>query len=452
MKQSNEINEFLQSNDYETLQKQVIGTCLQCGASFFFEYCESVRADFFTGNCKLVWQTIVAMCNEFEPEIDVLLLTKELRKQKIKLPNDLKLHQFVSEFLNHSVFSYTQKISIVQNLNDLHLRKNTFQTCLHTLNESMDSTKDIIQTLQETQNKLDCENPNFENVTLDFLDEYTNEILNKQEVMYKSYITPIDKITNGGFSKSDLILLSARPGMGKTEVGIHIAYENAKNNIPILYVSLEMSKGQLAKRIISKIINNELGYSFDNKRLKDKNFSEQDKENILHASKILQSMPLYILDSADLKCENMLLKITTLKRKHKIEMVVLDHLHLVSHENSKLLAEEAVGKISRECKKIAKYCDIPFIALAQLNRAVETRANKRPNNSDLRQSGQLEQDADCIIFLYRDDYYESRENENHIDTNEIEYIFGKNRSGSVKTGYGLIYLDKNTLKDLPKNF
>lgn len=447
LNETDRLLKYIENSEYEICQREIISACIMDGADFFYSYCSDLKLSYFQSDYAVIWQIIIDLAEDFEPNINILYVAKEVRKST-KLSKNADIIWLNRIFTNSCAYSLISKQYYIDRLIELNLRKNTFETCLKTLNDSLDETKGIIKTISETQSKLDCENLNLEDITLDFLPEFTDAILNKNEVLYKSYITCIDKILNGGFAKQDLTLIAARPGMGKTEVGLHIAYENAKNGVPILYVSLEMSKQQLSKRIITKIINNEIGEHFDNKRLKDKNFTTKDIENIKHASKLFQTMPFYILDSADLKCENMLLKIASLKRKHKIELSILDHLHLIQHENQKLLGEEAVGRVGRECKKIAKHCDIPFIALAQLNRSVEIRSNKRPNNGDLRQSGQLEQDADNTIFLYRQDYYDMQENENYILTNEIEYIFGKNRSGSVQTGDGLIYLDTNTIKDL----
>lgn len=437
---------YLLQSDYEIAQKHVISACLLNGLDFFYTYCIDINSNHFQNEHIDIWNAIIELANEFEPNVNMISVSKILRKNGIKTP--AKILNEVTKFISYNL---SENLYFVNRLIELNLRENAYYTCLQSMQDSLNETKEITQTIQETHDKLDSENTNLENVTLDFLPDFTDDLLNNNEVLYKSYITPIDKITNGGFAKKDLIVIGARPGMGKTEIALHIAYENAKNGIPILYISLEMGKEQLAKRLITKILNSEFEYSFDNKRLKDKKLNEIDKEQIRHASKLLKTMPIYILDSADLKCENMLMKITALKRRHKIELAILDHLHLVSHENTRLLGEEAVGRVSRECKKVAKALDIPFIALCQLRREVENRANKRPNNSDLRQSGQIEQDADCTIFLYRDDYYQMQESENYIPNNEIEYIFGKNRGGSVQTGYGLIYLDKNTLKDIENN-
>jgi len=440
-----QLEKYLAESDYDLVQRSVIANAI-ASSDFFFTYCVDIPFVYFEDDLSIIWQSILAMYSEFECEVSGLALVQHLRKDgRIKKPSIL-----ISKITDNTCFSHTEKTYNVGKLIDINIRRNTYNVGVDCINKAVLDTAYIEAVINEAHDKLDSNGLNVENVSLDFLPAFADDLINSVEVLYKTHIKPVDQILNGGFGKQDLVIVGARPGMGKTEVALHVAYESAKAGISVLIVSLEMSKRQLAKRLITKIINSELGYFFDNKRLKDKQFSNEDIEHIKHATALLQKLPIFILDSADtdITCENLKIKIQKIQRKHKIELVFLDHLHKVQHENNKIFGEEAVGKLAVTCKNIAKQLNIVFIALCQLNRSVETRDDKRPNNSDLRQSGQLEQEADTIIFLYRQDYYMKKNNDMHVPDNEIEYIFGKQRTGSVQTAYGRIFLNTNTIAEI----
>ncbi len=228
-----------------------------------------------------------------------------------------------------------------------------------------------------------------------------------------------------GLNNSDLILLAARPGMGKTSMALNILLEVGKySGKSVVFFSLEMSREQLAMRLIS----NE---SFvDNKKLVTGNLNEQDWSDIAAAAAVLNQTQILIDDNPSLTVADMNAKC---RRVENLGLVVVDYLQLMQSAGGRSdrgeNRQQIVSDISRSLKIMAKELNVPVICLSQLSRGPESRTNKRPMLSDLRESGAIEQDADIVLFLYRDDYYEEN-SENH---NIAECIIAKNRHGETRT-------------------
>lgn len=236
----------------------------------------------------------------------------------------------------------------------------------------------------------------------------------------------LDSLTQG-FQKSDLIILAGRPSMGKTAFILNIT-ENIlkKYKVPILFFSLEMSKEQLIYRLLS----NETGIS--QTRLKIGNLYKEDWNTLKKSIQNYSRLPFFIDDQANLTIQNIRSKIkTVLFEQNKVGLIVIDYLQLLL--NSNLKSENRVqelSQITRALKNISKEFQIPVIALSQLSRNVENRINKRPVLSDLRESGSIEQDADLVLMLYRESYYNSTDKENKKIT-PAELIIAKHRNGPL---------------------
>jgi replicative DNA helicase len=236
----------------------------------------------------------------------------------------------------------------------------------------------------------------------------------------------LDSLTQG-FQKSDLIILSGRPSMGKTALVLNIT-ENIlkKYKIPILFFSLEMSKEQLIYRLLS----NETGIS--QTRLKIGNLYKEDWHELKESIQNYSRLPFFIDDQANLTTQDIRSKVKKIVfEQNKIGLIVIDYLQLLL--NSKLKSENRVqelSQITRTLKNIAKEFQIPVIALSQLSRNVENRINKRPVLSDLRESGSIEQDADLVLMLYRDNYYNPIIEKNEKIT-PAELIIAKHRNGPL---------------------
>ena len=236
----------------------------------------------------------------------------------------------------------------------------------------------------------------------------------------------LDSLTQG-FQKSDLIILAGRPSMGKTAFVLNIT-ENIlkKYKVPILFFSLEMSKEQLIYRLLS----NETGIS--QTRLKIGNLYKEDWQDLKKTIQVYSRLPLFIDDQTNLTPQDIRSRIKKiLFEQNKIGLIIIDYLQLLL--TSKLKSENRVqelSQITRTLKSLAKEFQIPIIALSQLNRSVENRINKRPVLSDLRESGSIEQDADLVLMLYRESYYNLNSEKNENIT-PAEVILAKHRNGPL---------------------
>lgn len=233
----------------------------------------------------------------------------------------------------------------------------------------------------------------------------------------------LDAMTNG-LQKSDLILVAARPSMGKTAFTLNIAQNVAlRSHKSVAFFSLEMSAAQLGTRILSSVA------EVSSEKLRTGNLSLEEWERVVKASEIMSKSRLYIDDTPGLTPQMMRTKLRRLKVEHGLDLVVLDYVQLMqgrSGSSNSDNRQQEISEISRNLKLIAREFDVPFIALSQLSRGVESRTDKRPVLSDLRESGSLEQDADIVAFLYRDKYY-NPDNEHDI----TEVLVRKHRNGSL---------------------
>ncbi|MDH7444660.1 replicative DNA helicase [Aquimarina sp. 2201CG14-23] len=250
----------------------------------------------------------------------------------------------------------------------------------------------------------------------------------------------IDKFT-GGWQNSDLIIIAARPGMGKTSLILKTVVECGKNDRPIAFFSLEMSAQQLSARTIS------INSHFHLRQLIRDGFEKPEYFVTLRSkTEEMKKYPVYIDDTPALDISDLVAKARIWKRKHNIEIIVVDYLQLVTDHSKSGNREQEISSISRNLKKLAKELDVPVIALSQLSRSVETRGgDKRPRLSDLRESGAIEQDADIVTFIYRPEYYGCEVDEELLAMNaNAELSFAKYRAGSLETK-GL-YWDANKTK------
>ena len=241
--------------------------------------------------------------------------------------------------------------------------------------------------------------------------------------------TALDRITSG-WQKLDLIIIAARPGMGKTAFVLS-ALRNAAidHHIPVAIFSLEMGSLQLANRLISAEA------ELASEKIKQGKLMDHEWEQLLHKTALLSNAPIYVDDTPALSVFELRTKCRRLKAKHNVQLIVIDYLQLMSGDPSKGAGnrEQEIASISRTLKSIAKELDIAIIALSQLSRAVETRGgSKRPQLSDLRESGSIEQDADLVLFLYRPEYYGLTEDESGNSTQGLaEVIIAKHRNGAL---------------------
>lgn len=251
----------------------------------------------------------------------------------------------------------------------------------------------------------------------------------------------IDKFT-GGWQPSDLIIVAARPGMGKTALVLKNVVECGLRNIPVGFFSLEMSAHQLAARTIA------INSNFHLSMLIRDGFEKQKYFTTLHqTTHQMKQFPIYIDDTPSQDIRDIISRARIWKRKHDIQLLVVDYIQLATDVSKKNNREQEIASISRNLKMLAKELDIPVLALSQLSRSVEARTDKHPKLSDLRESGAIEQDADIVTFIYREHYY----NPDAVLSPEMQSMganaelnFAKYRSGSLETK--ALYFDKNKVK------
>ncbi|HRF83743.1 MAG: replicative DNA helicase [Xanthomonadales bacterium] len=232
--------------------------------------------------------------------------------------------------------------------------------------------------------------------------------------------TEFDEMT-AGLQPTDLVILAARPSMGKTTLALNMAeYAAMKSKKPVAVFSMEMSASQLALRLISS-----LG-RVNATRLRTGQLEDEDWSRVTSAIKMLRDARIFIDDTPALSPDVLRSKARRLKREHGLGLIVIDYLQLMQVPGNSENRATEISEISRSLKALAKELNVPVIALSQLNRSLETRTDKRPVMADLRESGAIEQDADVIVFIYRDDYYNR---ENSPDKGLAEVIIGKQRNG-----------------------
>ena len=242
----------------------------------------------------------------------------------------------------------------------------------------------------------------------------------------------LDKLTSG-WQNSDLIIIAARPAMGKTAFVLSMAKNMAVNvNTPVAIFSLEMSNLQLVNRLISNVC------ELEGEKIKSGRLTDGDWDKLMSGVKSLYSAPLYIDDTPSLSIFELRTKARRLVREHQVKIIIIDYLQLMNASGMKFGSrEQEVSMISRSLKQLAKELNIPIIALSQLNRSVESRGtdsqSKRPQLSDLRESGAIEQDADIVCFIHRPEYYlhSSEDAEGNDIRGLAQFIVAKHRSGKV---------------------
>ena len=263
------------------------------------------------------------------------------------------------------------------------------------------------------------------NVLIDVYDRLTELAASESAIPGLSTgLTDLDRAISG-LNKSDLILLAARPGMCKTSMALNILLEaGKKSGKNVAFFSLEMSREQLALRLISSEC------FVDNKKLVTGKLTEEDWEKVAVAADSLNRSRIFIDDDSSVSVADISAKC---RRMDNLGLVIIDYLQLMQSAGGRTYSgenrQQVVSDISRALKIMAKELDVPVLCLSQLSRANESRSDKRPMLSDLRESGAIEQDADIVMFLYRDDYYNDSD-ENH---NLAECIIAKNRHGETRT-------------------
>lgn len=313
-------------------------------------------------------------------------------------------------------------------ITDKYVRRLLISTAKEIGELGYDTTKDLDQVLDEAEQKIfKLTQARIQQglvpLSETLIDTFT-EIQNFQDKLalpgISSEFYDLDALMGSGFQRSDLIIIAGRPAMGKTSFALNIASNIAKeHDLAVAIFSLEMSREQLAMRLLSS------EGKLESSRLKTGRITEQEMEPLMTAMGKLSELPIYIDDSGNLTVMQMRSEVRRLQaeKKGKLGLVLIDYLQLMQGSSDNRVQE--LSRITRSLKSLAREINAPIIALSQLSRAVEQRTNKRPMLSDLRESGSIEQDADLVMMLYRDEYY----NPDSVDQGVAEIIIAKHRNG-----------------------
>jgi replicative DNA helicase len=402
---------------------------------------------FYDGRMASIYERIVELYVENKP-IDLLTVTQQARRKG--LLDQCGGAGFIAQLTNRvaSTANIEQWCAI---LNE-HYMKREFARISAQVNEfAYDATADVFEIHDRFMSQMTSTFNTSVKTNISHIAELTGkvtEVVVARETCesgvtgLSSGIASVDKII-GGHQKSDLLYMAGRPSMGKTAMALTEMLNMALNKTPVALFSLEMSSTQIVLRLISMIS------GIDGGRLMKYRLTKEEMQSFYHYRDVINSLPIYIDDTAGLSVFDLRARVKHMVEKHKVEAVFIDYVQLMSSgvqlRRQGQNREQELSVISRNLKLIAKECDIAVIALSQLSRSVESRAEKRPMLSDLRESGSLEQDADVVVFLFRPEYYGIKRDEAGNDLTGIgEYIVAKQRNGS--TGLAPMRFNANVMR------
>ncbi len=385
--------------------------------------------DFYREDNKSIYRAILNLYNKSEP-IDIITVKSELESMgKFDQIGGLEYLAELPEKVPTTA-NAMKYIKIVE-------EKSTLRQLIKTANEIIElgynPTEDVEDIMEGAEKKIFNVMQEKNQKGYEPIKDVLVESFTKLEELYnrKQHITGVPSgfieldYRTAGFHGSELILIAARPAMGKTAFALNIATNAAvRANVPVAVFSLEMSKEQLVNRILCSEA------MVDSNKVRTGKLEEDDWTKLAGAIGPLSEAEVYIDDTPGINITEIRAKCRKLKIEKNIGMVVIDYLQLIQGSNKRSGSrEQEISEISRSLKILAKELDVPVIALSQLSRAAEQRPDHRPMLSDLRESGAIEQDADIVMFLYRDDYY----NEDSEKKGIAEVIMAKHRGGSTGT-------------------
>lgn len=398
--------------------------------------------DFYNPIHKDIFSAIIQLFIENKP-VDLITLTSQLEKNGTleKIGGIQTLADLLSTVSTSA--NIKQYAAIVAEKSLLRRLIKTTGEVSDLSYEGKENADDILSYAEErifnlSENKKTQDFVHIKEAANDVLKQVEDIIENGASQGIKSGFVDLDRKTSG-FHNSELILIAARPGMGKTAFALNIACNVAiKQNIPVAIFSLEMSKEQLASRLLC--INGKI----DSEKLKTGDLSDDDLYKLGSSLEELEKAPIYLDDTAAITPTSIRSKCRKLKLEKGLGMIIIDYLQLMGSGVKGESRQNVVAEISRSLKLIAKELNVPIIALSQLSRAVEQRKSddnsKRPVLSDLRESGSIEQDADIVMFIYRDEYYRKEESNK---PGIAEIIVEKQRNGPTGT-IELLWIGKYT--------
>lgn len=382
--------------------------------------------DFYSEAHRKIFSAIIELYNKSEP-CDIITLSNIL-KNRTQLDQAGGISYLSA--LSDSVPSAANISHYAKIVKEKSILRKLIGTATEILHKSYTSSSDIDTVLDEaehaifeiSENKIRPAFSPFKDLIKDSVK--TIEKLYERKELVTGVPTGYEKLDDitSGLQKSDLIIIAGRPSMGKTAFAMNIAqYAALEAGIPVAIFSLEMSKEQLALRMLSSEAR------VDSQRIRRGFLGEADWPKLITAAGRLSEALIFIDDTPAISALEMKAKARRLKSEVNLGLIILDYLQLMRGGGYKDSREQEISEISRSLKTLAKELNVPVIALSQLNRKVEDRTNKRPQMADLRDSGAIEQDADLIAFIYRDEVYDT--SEENPEKGMAEIIVGKQRNG-----------------------
>lgn len=385
--------------------------------------------DFYKASHQRIFEAMVEISEQNEP-IDLVTITSKLQdKQQI---NDAGGVSYLTELAN-AVPTAANVNYYAQIVEEKSILRRLIRTATQIVSSGFASSEDVGELLNDAEQRiLEISNRRSTSGFVPIKDVLM-EVFERVEFLFNhkggttgisSGFKDLDKMTSG-FQKNDLIIVAARPSVGKTAFALNIAQNvGVRSKELVAIFSLEMSASQLVQRIICAEAN------VDANRMRTGFLQVDDWEKMTMAISALSNAEIYIDDSPSLTVAEIRARCRRLKKESGLGLIIIDYLQLISGRGkSGENRQQEVSEISRTLKAIARELEVPVIALSQLSRGVEQRQDKRPMMSDLRESGSIEQDADIVAFLYRDDYYDKESEKKDI----IEIIIAKQRNGPVGT-------------------
>lgn len=411
------------------MEKKVLSAMMLEGGRIIPEVATMLKpSDFYREEHKIIYR---AICNAYKNNegtpLDILLVEEELER-KDELKKVTRLYLFA---LLEYEFTTARAVTFAQKIKEKSISRQLIESCEEIMYEACEDKIAVDELLEMAEKRIfsvtsKINRTGFEPIfsimqrtfeRIQHIHNHPNELTGLE-----TKIIGLDRALNG-LQKSDLILLAARPSMGKTALALNIALSAAKLAKNVAIFSLEMSKGQLAERLLSTTS------GVNSFNLKTGNLTEEEMRQLINAVEEISDIKLYIDDTAGISLLEMRSKLRQLKHETGLDLIVIDYLQLMQGGRAENRQQE-ISEISRSLKALAREMDVPILALSQLSRSVEMRADKKPQLSDLRESGSLEQDADIVMFLYRDEYYNRDDTANE---NLAELIIAKNRNGPTTT-------------------
>ncbi len=382
--------------------------------------------DFYQHQYGVIFDAIVELCNEGKP-VDLITLQNRLKEKD--LPPEISSMEYIRDLLSSVYTSVNVKYyaNIVSDKAMMRRMIKTTEEIANTCYQDKDPTQDILEMTEKKifdllQRRQTSEFVPIQQVVLNAVNNIEKASKNKGNVTgLPTGFVDLDYKTSG-FQPSDLILLAARPSMGKTAFALNIAQHMAfKEGKTVAIFSLEMSKEQLVNRLLA------MESRVDSQALRTGKLRDEDWTKLVEGADIIGKSNLIIDDTPGISVSELRSKCRKYKLEYDLGIIFIDYLQLMSGSGRSDSRQQEISDISRSLKAVARELNVPVVALSQLSRAVEQRPDHRPMLSDLRESGAIEQDADVVMFIYRDDYY-------HKDTEKkgiAEVNIAKQRNGPI---------------------